>query len=61
MKRTFAIVCGAVVMLAAVVPAMAQIQITIPGFRSDNPWFTNVPQAQTCEQFLPNPPDVPDQ
>jgi len=43
--------------LAVVAPALAQIQITIPGFRSDFPWFTNVPQAQTFEQFLANHPD----
>ena len=57
MKRRAAIVFGALLVLAVVAPALAQIQITIPGFRSDFPWFTNVPQAQTFEQFLANHPD----
>src|SRR5579859_218815 len=57
MKRTVAIVFSAMLVLTMAAPAMAQIQITIPGFRSDNPWFTNVPQAQTFEQFLADHPD----
>jgi hypothetical protein len=57
MKRRAAIVFAALLVLAVVAPAWAQIQITIPGFRSDFPWFTNVPQAQTFEQFLANHPD----
>jgi hypothetical protein len=57
MKRTVVIVIGAILVLATAAPAMAQIQITIPGFRNDFPWFTNVPQAQTFEQFLANHPD----
>jgi len=58
MKRRAAIVFAALLVLAVAAPALAQIQITIPGFRSDFPWFTNnVPQAQTFEQFLANHPD----
>jgi hypothetical protein len=50
MKRTVAVVFGVLLALTVVAPAMAQIQITIPGFRNDFPWFTNMPQAQTFEQ-----------
>jgi hypothetical protein len=57
MKRIVTILFGALLMSIVAAPAMAQIQITIPGFRSDNPWFNNVPQAQTFKQFLADHPD----
>src|ERR1700687_3048523 len=57
MKLRFAIVMafGAILMLAPVAPASAQVQI--PGFPINFPWFTNVPQAQTFEQYLASHPD----
>src|ERR1700686_5229894 len=55
MKRRVAIVFGAILVLAVAAPAFAQLQI--PGFPINFPWFTNVPQAQTFEQFLANHPD----
>ena len=47
MKRQVAIAFGAMLVPVVAAPALAQIQITIPGFRNDFPWYTNVPQAQT--------------
>src|ERR1700687_5665293 len=57
MKRTTAMVLGAMLVLATVTPAAMAQSIQIPGFPSNFPWFTNEPQAQTFEQFLASHPD----
>jgi hypothetical protein len=56
-KRTTAMVLGALLALALATPAATAQSIQIPGFPANFPWFTNVPQAQTFEQFLANHPD----
>ena len=56
-KRTTAMVLGALLALALATPAVIAQSIQIPGFPANFPWFTNVPQAQTFEQFLANHPD----
>jgi len=50
-------VLGAMLVLATVTPAAMAQSIQIPGCPSNFPWFTNVPQAQTFEQFLASHPD----
>src|ERR1700674_2206308 len=57
MKRTTAMVLGAMLVLATVTPAAMAQMIQIPGFPINFPWFTNVPQAQTFEQYLASHPD----
>src|ERR1700682_270778 len=57
MKVRFAIVMAFGAILAMVISAPASAQTQIPGFPINFPWFTNVPQAQTFEQYLASHPD----